>query len=194
MRWNSFQLNMSIIQIWPDGTYKTLQYIQLFLDDQKCSTEKSSSSFLQNWHFRSWITSTILCMASDLQEKPLMPCPSIGPKLSWTVQIVLARFWLGPNPFGQVQIWFFWTNSYNLDLSKMIWTRPIKWLVLDQNDLDGPKSIWTHRRTRQQPPQSAVTLTPRIADTNYLIKFLIINAKFEGSTSISTIEGQTETK
>ena len=66
-----------------------------------------------------------------------MPCPSIGPKLFWTVQIVLVgskSFWLGPNHFGQVQIKFFWTTFYNLDLSKIIWTRP-KCFGLDQNDL-----------------------------------------------------------
>ena len=36
-----------------------------------------------------------------------MPCPSIDPKLFWTVQIVLdgcKLFWSGPNHFGQVQI------------------------------------------------------------------------------------------
>ena len=40
-------------------------------NDQKCSTEQSSSSFLQNVHFNR-----------------LMPRPSIGTKLFWTVQIV----------------------------------------------------------------------------------------------------------
>ena len=43
------------------------------------------------------------------------------------VQIVLVgskSFWLGPNHFGQVQIRFFWTNFYNLDLTKMVCTRP----------------------------------------------------------------------
>ena len=41
------------------------------------------------------------------------------------VQIVLVgskSFWSGPNNFGHVQIRLFWTNFYNLDLSKMIWT------------------------------------------------------------------------
>ena len=31
----------------------------------------------------------------------------------------------------------------------MNWTGP-KQLILDQNDLDGPKSFWTHRRTRHK--------------------------------------------
>ena len=45
------------------------------------------------------------------------------------LQIVLVGSklsWLGPNNFGWVQIRFFWTNFYNLDLSKMIWTQPRK--------------------------------------------------------------------
>jgi hypothetical protein len=59
------------------------------------------------------------------------------------VQIVLVEsksFWLGLHHFGQVEIRLFWTNFYNLDLTKMNWTGP-KQLVLDQNDLDGPKSF-----------------------------------------------------
>ena len=92
----------------------------------------------------------------------LMPCPSVGPKLFWTGKYILLwsgpnRFgdWSGPNHFVQVQIWLFWTNFFNLDLSKMIWTRtkqigPVQkdWYILDQNYLDGPKSFWTCRRTR----------------------------------------------
>ena len=56
-------------------------------------------------------------------------------------------FWTGTNCFGQVQIRLFWTIFYNLNLSKMNQTHP-KRLVLDQNYLEGPKSFWTHRRTR----------------------------------------------
>ena len=56
---------------------------------------------------------------------------------------------MGPNHFCQVQIRLFWTNFCNLDLTKTNWTGP-KQLVLDQNYLDGPKSFWTHRRTRQE--------------------------------------------
>ena len=69
-----------------------------------------------------------------------MPYPSIGPKLFWTVQIVLT----GPNSFGRVQIILIrpkldFTGLIcipNFNLSKMIWTQP-KPLVLYQNDLDG---------------------------------------------------------
>ena len=72
-----------------------------------------------------------------------MPCPSIGPKWFWTVQIVLKEyklFWSGPNHFGQFQIKIFWTNFYNLDLSKMIWTLP-KQIVPVQNDWYSTKMI-----------------------------------------------------
>ena len=87
----------------------------------------------------------------------LMPCPSMGPKWFWTVQIVLdgyKLFWLGPNCFGRVQIILV---RFKLDFSRLIfiiWTCP-KWfecgqneLVINQNNLDGPKLFWTHRRTR----------------------------------------------
>ena len=36
-----------------------------------------------------------------------------------------------------------------MDQTKSIWTRP-KQIRLDKNDLDGPKSFWNHRRTRQK--------------------------------------------
>ena len=89
-----------------------------------------------------------------------MPCPSIGPKWFWTVQIVLhgyKLFWSGPNCFGCVQIilvgfkldfygqiFIIWTfpNWFGPDQNEL---DPTKWLVLDQNDLDSPKSFWTHR-------------------------------------------------
>ena len=43
------------------------------------------------------------------------------------VQIDLVRsisFWSGPNHFDQVEIRLFWTNFYNLDLSKSIGSQP----------------------------------------------------------------------
>ena len=73
-----------------------------------------------------------------------MPCPSIGPKWFWTLQIVLGGyklFRLGPNNFGQVKIRFFWTNFYNLDLCNMIWVLP-KWIGPAQNDWYLTKMIW----------------------------------------------------
>ena len=67
-----------------------------------------------------------------------MPCPSLGPKRFWTVQIVLDRhksFWLGPNHFGQVQIILvrFKLDFYGLILT--IWTFKLrseqkKWQLL----------------------------------------------------------------
>ena len=81
-----------------------------------------------------------------------MPCPSIGLKWFWTIQIVLDgyklfwsepnRFGSGPNSFGQVQIRFFWTNFFNLDLSNMIWTQP-KWIRPIQKDWYLTKMILT---------------------------------------------------
>ena len=61
------------------------------------------------------------------------------------IQIILVgseSFWLGSNNFGQVQIRFLLTNFYNLDLSKMIWTRP-KQIGPVQNDWYSTKMIWT---------------------------------------------------
>ena len=68
----------------------------------------------------------------------LMPCPSIGPKLFWTVQIVLdgyKLFWLSPIHFGQVQIDF-------SGLFFIIWTCP-KRFGHNQNELDPSKTIGT---------------------------------------------------
>ena len=43
--------------------------------------------------------------------------------------------------FGRVQIRLFWTNYYNLDLSKMIWTRP-KQIGPVQNNWYSTNMIW----------------------------------------------------
>ena len=65
-----------------------------------------------------------------------MPCPSMGPKSKMIsdcpncfgrVQTVLVwwkLFLSDPNHIDKVQIRLLWNNYYNLDLSKMIWTRP----------------------------------------------------------------------
>ena len=69
-----------------------------------------------------------------------MPCPSIGPKWFWTIQIILVgskSFCLGPNHFGQIQIRLFWIKCYNLDLS----TRS-KQIGPVQNDCYSTKIIW----------------------------------------------------
>ena len=63
------------------------------------------------------------------------------------VQIVLVwsnSFWSGPNHFGQVQIIKISPEKYNFNLTKMIWTRPKQFGPI-QNNLDGPKSFWTHK-------------------------------------------------
>jgi hypothetical protein len=76
-----------------------------------------------------------------------MPCPSIGPKLFWTVQNVLdgyTSFLLGPNcfdlgpiNFDLAQVRLFWTHIYDLDLTKMNWTYPKLLLIKYSN-----KIIW----------------------------------------------------
>ena len=61
------------------------------------------------------------------------------------VQIVLVMsklFWSGPNHFVQVYIRLFWTNFHDLDLSKMIWTRP-KQIGPVQNNWCLTKMIWS---------------------------------------------------
>ena len=60
------------------------------------------------------------------------------------VQLILIGsklFWSGPNHFGHVQIRFFWTNFYNLNLSKTIWTQP-KRIEPVQNVWYSTKIIW----------------------------------------------------
>ena len=61
-----------------------------------------------------------------------------------------------PNRFGRVQIIFVRFKlafsgpvQNNLETAKKNWTLQ-KLLLLDPNDLDGPKSFWTIRRTRQK--------------------------------------------
>ena len=80
-----------------------------------------------------------------------MPRSSIGPNILdrlncfRPVPLVLVgykSFWLGTNHFSQVQIRLFWTNFYNLDLSKMIWIQP-KGIGSVQNDWYSTKIIWT---------------------------------------------------
>ena len=68
------------------------------------------------------------------------------------VPIVLDQsnsFWSGPNNFGQVQIIEISPEKSNLNLTKMVCTRP-KQFVPVQNNLEGAKSFWTYRRTRHK--------------------------------------------
>ena len=66
-----------------------------------------------------------------------------------TVLVGSKLFWLGPNNFGQVKIRLLWTTFHNLDQTKINWTHP-KQLIVDKNDLEGPKSFWAHRRKRHK--------------------------------------------
>ena len=71
-----------------------------------------------------------------------MPCPSMGPNSF--VPIVLDRsnsFWLGPNHFRQAQIIEISSEKSNLNLTKMIWTRPKRYGP-DLNNLYPSKTIW----------------------------------------------------
>ena len=77
-----------------------------------------------------------------------------------TLAIGLDRsnlFWSGPNYFGRAQIIKIGPEKSNFTLPKTIWTWP-KQLVLDQNDLFGPKSFWTHRRTRHKSRRKSAKL------------------------------------
>ena len=81
-----------------------------------------------------------------------MPCPSMDPKWFWTVQIILVE---STKHFGWVQFVLvgyksFWTGpnyknyprKFNLDLTKMIWTRPNQ-IGPVQNYWYLTKMIWT---------------------------------------------------
>ena len=80
-----------------------------------------------------------------------MPCPSMGPKL-FRVENYLVKyqiglggtnlFWSGSNNFGQVQIIKISPEKSNLNLTKIIWTRP-KRFGPNQNIFFPIKTIWT---------------------------------------------------
>ena len=74
-----------------------------------------------------------------------MPCPSMGPKLFWTVKIILVEyqsFWTGPIHFNQVQIVMDRSKLKKLVQKNLIWTWP-KWFGHDQKKLDSTKIICT---------------------------------------------------
>jgi hypothetical protein len=75
----------------------------------------------------------------------------LGAQISWEPKNGCKLFWSGPNhfdcvqiilEFGQVQIRLFSTNFYNLDLSKIFWTRK-KLIGPVQNNWYSTKMIWT---------------------------------------------------
>ena len=69
-----------------------------------------------------------------------MPCPPMGPKLFWTVQIILDHpnyfvrvlivldgpnsFWSSSSQFGQIQIIKINPEKYHFNLTKINLTRP----------------------------------------------------------------------
>ena len=114
------------------------------------------------------------------------------------VPIVLDEcnlFWLVPNYFGQVRIIKISPEKSNLtdpdqntlDPTKMIWTRP-KWLVLDQNNLDGPNSFWSYRRTGHRSKFQSGDVNRRILSelVTHLFKIYILFFTFLLFCSILT--------
>ena len=74
---------------------------------------------------------------------------SMSPKWFWTIQNLLVGFRRCPNHFGQVQITKINSEKPNLNMTKMIWTRP-KRFGPDQNNLYPSKTFRTNRRTRRK--------------------------------------------
>ena len=91
-----------------------------------------------------------------LPHKASSWCCGILLHFSWCLFLLCFQndfgnlFWSDPNQFGQVKIRFFWTNFYNLYLSKMILTQPKR---PNENNLDGQKSFWTYVRTMHNTAQ-----------------------------------------
>ena len=75
----------------------------------------------------------------------LMPCPSIGSKLFWTVQIILVEyqsFWTGSIYIGWVKIILDRPKFWKLVWKNLIWTWQ-NWYGPKQNNFDSTKIIWT---------------------------------------------------
>ena len=64
---------------------------------------------------------------------------------------------MGANHFGQDKIKLFWNIFYNLDLSKMVWTRP-KLIEPAQNDLYPSKTFWTVQNNFGPIKEQGITL------------------------------------
>ena len=71
--------------------------------------------------------------------KKLMPCLSMDPKWFWSS--TRQSFWTGHIHFVQVQIIKISPEKSNLNLTKMIWTRPTLFGPY-QNNLYPNKTIW----------------------------------------------------
>ena len=73
----------------------------------------------------------------------------MAPKWFGTIQMILFEyrsFWTGRILFRQVQIVKISPEKSNLKLSKIIWTQSKQFTPI-KNNLDGPKSFRTYRRT-----------------------------------------------
>ena len=115
------------------------------LQHQKRSGDKLKNQI--KYCQKSWFTWKIkpnqesIIALSFYRSKMILDHPDCFGRL----QIVLVGskpFWSGPNHFGQVQIKLLWTNFYNIDLTKLIWTRP-KRIGPILNNWYSTKMIWT---------------------------------------------------
>ena len=139
-------------------------------------------NFVRKVFFSSWNKEKLLLKL--VVQRTLMPCPSMGPKWFWTIQIILVEYqlyWTGPIRFGQAQIildmsklWkkivqksLIWPWPKWYEPTKTIWTKP-KQFVPVQNNLDGPKSFWTYRKTRHN---SALIKDPNWVKKRHFITF-----------------------
>ena len=112
---------------------------------------QNSASILEKFivHLFFW-AEKLKCRAYGLLSSYALSFYSSKMILDWPnhfgrVPIVLVRsksFWSVPKHFGQGQIRLFWANFYNLDLIKMIWTRP-KQIGPVQNYWYSTKMVWT---------------------------------------------------
>ena len=139
------------------------------------------------FNYQTW-ASRISTLSTDLECLVLLSVQNdFGPSKSfWLSTNRFGRvqfFWLGPNHFGQVQIIKISPEKFNLsdpyqntlDSNKMIWTRP-KWLVLNQNNLNGPNSYWSYRRTGHQSKFQSGDVNRRILSelVTHLFKIYIL--------------------
>ena len=131
-----FHTSKSII--WPVYACKLLHMCSTFWNE------------LWNWITLSlWLKIDQLNFLQTLEDKILMPCPSMWPKQFWSVQIgfgLTKLLWTWPKWIGHHQnelvgskldLWYisFW-------LKKTIWTRPIHF-SRDQFILVVTKSLWS---------------------------------------------------
>ena len=78
-------------------------------------------------------------------KSTIMPSPFLA------ILVEYQSLGMCPIHFGQVQIIKISPGNLDLNLTKIIWTWP-KQFVCVQNNLDGPKSFWTYKRTGHNFP------------------------------------------